>query len=185
MSNNPQNQDSLEEKLKAAFESDNSDKNYNMVKGIVNSLPPVGSLLGGFFESYIVSPATKRSYKFLEILVRELEELKSKTELVDFESPVFQTTMIHVYQIVTRTHQEQKLEAVRNIVLNSSIPRAVDDDVLAMFLNWIDVFTETHISTLKHLHYIDTYTPEQLHTYFPMLEKNRFIYNKILTDLAD
>ena len=185
MSNNPQNQDSLEEKLKMAFESDNSDKNYNMVKGIVNSLPPVGALLGGFFESYIVSPATKRSYKFLEILVRELEELKSKIELVDFESPAFQTTVIYVYQIVTRTHQEQKLEALRNIVLNSSIPRSVEDDVLAMFLNWIDDFTERHISTLKHLHYLDRYAPEELHTYFPMLEQNRAIYNQVLKDLAD
>jgi hypothetical protein len=185
MSNNPQNQDSLEEKLKAAFESDNSDKNYNMVKGIVNSLPPVGSLLGGFFESYIVSPATQRTYKFLEILVRELEELKSKIESVDFESPVFLTTFLHASQIARRTHQEQKLEALRNVVLNSSIPRALEDDVLAMFLNWIDGFTELHISTLKHLHYLDRYAPEELHTYFPMLEQNRAVYNQILKDLAD
>jgi hypothetical protein len=185
MNNNPQNQDSLEEKLKVAFESDNSDKNYNMVKGFVNSLSPVGSLLGGFFESYIVSPATKRSYKFLEILVRELEVLKSKIELVDFESPVFQTTFMQACQIAVRTHKEQKLEALRNIVLNSSIPTSLEDDVLAMFLNWIDGFTALHISTLKHLHYLDRYALEELYTYFPMLEQNRTIYNQVLKDLAD
>jgi len=185
MNNNPQNQDSLEEKLKVAFESDNSDKNYNMVKGFVNSLSPVGSLLGGFFESYIVSPATKRSYKFLEILVRELEALKSKIELVDFESPVFQTTFMQACQIAVRTHKEQKLEALRNIVLNSSIPTSLEDDVLAMFLNWIDGFTALHISTLKHLHYLDRYALEELYTYFPMLEQNRAIYNQVLKDLAD
>jgi hypothetical protein len=184
MSNNHQNQDSLEEKLKTAFESDNSDKNYNMVKGIVNSLP-VGSLLGGFFESYIVSPATKRSYNFLEILVRELEELKSKIELVDFESPVFQTTFMQACQIAVRTHKEQKLEALRNIVLNSSIPRSVEDDVLAMFLNWIDGFTALHISILKHLHCLDKYALDELHIYFPMLEQNRAIYNQVLKDLTD
>jgi hypothetical protein len=185
MSNSPQNQDSLGEKLKAAFDSDNSDKDYNATKALVSSVPAVGSLFASFFDSYIVPPATQRTYKFLEILVPELEELKSKIESVDFESPVFLTTFLHASQIARRTHQEQKLEALRNVVLNSSIPRALEDDVLAMFLNWIDGFTELHLSTLKHLHYLDRYAPEELHTYFPMLEQNRAVYNQVLKDLAD
>jgi hypothetical protein len=185
MSNSPQNQDSLGEKLKAAFDSDNSDKNYNAVKGIVSSLPAIGSLVVPFIDSYIVPPATQRTYKFLEILVRELEEAKSKIESVNFESPVFQTTFMQACQIAARTHKEQKLEALRNVVLNSSIPRTLEDDILAMFLNWIDGFTELHLSTLKHLHYLDRYAPEELHTYFPMLEQNRAVYNQVLKDLAD
>jgi hypothetical protein len=185
MSNSPQNQDSLGEKLKAAFDSDNSDKNYNAVKGIVSSVPAIGSLVVPFIDSYIVPPATQRTYKFLEILVRELEELKSKIESVDFESPVFQTTFMQASQIAARTHKEQKLEALRNVVLHSSIPRSLEDDVLAMFLNWIDGFTELHLSTLKHLHYLDRYAPEQLHIYFPTLEQNRAVYNQVLKDLAD
>lgn len=185
MSNSPENQDSLREKLKATFDSNNSDKNYNVVKGIVSSVPTVGSLLAGFFDNYIVSPATQRSYKFLETLVQELEQLKSKIESVDFESPVFLTTFLHASQIAVRSHKEQKLEALRNVVLNSSIPSSLEDDILAMFLNWIDDFTALHISTLKHLHYLDTYAPNELHKYFPMLEQNRAVYNHVLTDLAD
>ncbi len=185
MSNTPQNQDSLEEKLKAAFDSDNSDKNYNAVKGIVSSVPAIGSLVVPFIDSYIVPPATQRLHIFLEVLVRELEEVKSKIESVNFESPVFQTTFMQASQIAARTHKEQKLEALRNIVLNSSIPRALEDDVLAIFLNWIDGFTALHISTLKCLHYLSGYTREQLRTHFPMLEKNRAIYNQVLKDLED
>jgi hypothetical protein len=185
MSNSLQNQDSLGEKLKAVFDSDNSDKNYNALKAVVSSVPAVGSLAVGFFDSYIVPPATQRTYKFLEILVQELEKLKSKIESVDCESPVFLTTFLHASQIACRTHKEQKLEALRNIVLNSSIPTSLEDDVLAMFLNWIDGFTALHISTLKHLHYLDTYALEELYRYFPMLEQNRAIYNQVLKDLAD
>jgi hypothetical protein len=183
MSNSPQNHN-LPEELKAALESDDSEKNYNMKKAIVNTLP-AGALFGGFFESYIVSPATKRRDKFLEILVRELMELKSKIELVDYESPAFQTFVIRAYQIAARTHKEQKLEALRNIVLNSSIPRTLEDDIVEMFLGWVDNFTELHISTLKHLHYLDRYAPGQLDRNFPMIEGNRSIYNKVLKDLAD
>jgi hypothetical protein len=185
MSNSPQNQDSLGEKLKAAFDSDNSDKNYNALKAVVSSVPAVGSLAVGFFDSYIVPPATQRTYKFLEILVQELEKLKSKIESVDFESPVFVTTFLHASQIACRTHKEQKLEALRNVVLNSSIPGSLEDDILAMFLNWIDGFTALHVSTLKHLHYLDRYAPKELDKYFPMWEQNRAIYNQVLKDLAD
>jgi hypothetical protein len=88
-------------------------------------------------------------------------------------------------QIARLTHKEQKLEALRNIVLNSSIPTSIEDDVLAMFLNWIDGFTVLHISTLKHLHYLDRYAQKKLRTYFPMLEQNKAIYNQVLKDLAD
>jgi hypothetical protein len=183
MSNSPQNQNLIEE-FKAALESDDSEKNYTMIKAIINSLP-AGALLGGFYESYVDSPATKRRDNFLEILVRELMELKSKIELVDFKSPVFLTILLHASQIATRTHKEQKLEALRNVVLNSSIPNSVDDDILAMFLNWIDGFTGLHISTLKHLHYLDSYAPNQLNTYFPNLDKYRAVYNQVLKDLAD
>ena len=185
MSNNPQNQDSLEEKLKAVIDSNNYDKNYNVAKALVSSVPAIGSLVVPFVENYIVPPATQRLHIFLGSLVRELEQIKSKIESVNFETPVFQTTFMQACQIAARTHKEQKLEALRNAVLNSSIPSSLEDDVFAMFLNWIDGFTALHISTLKHLHYLDRYALEELYTYFPMLEQNRAIYNQVLKDLAD
>ena len=185
MSNNPQNKDSLEEKLKAVIDSNNYDKNYNVAKALVSSVPAIGSLVVPFVENYIVPPATQRLHIFLGSLVRELEQIKSKIESVNFETPVFQTTFMQACQIAARTHKEQKLEALRNAVLNSSIPSSLEDDVFAMFLNWIDGFTALHISTLKHLHYLDRYALEELYTYFPMLEQNRAIYNQVLKDLAD
>jgi hypothetical protein len=184
MSNIPQNQDSLGEKLKATDRS-NSDIIYNGLKAATSSIPALGPLTEFFIDTYIGPPATKRTRNFLDAVVEELNELKSKIESVNFENPVFQTTFMQACQIAARTHKEQKLEALRNIVVNSSIPRAVEDDILAMFLNWIDGFTALHISTLKHLHYLDKYALKELETYFPMLEQNRAIYNQILKDLAD
>jgi hypothetical protein len=185
MSTEPQNEFSLGEKLKVAFDGTKSDKGYNLIKGAIGCIPSVGSLVVGFLDSFIAPPATERMRNFLENLVGELEEVKSKNELVNFENPVFQTTFMQACQIAVRTHKEQKLEALRNIVINSSIPQAVEDDILAMFLNWIDGFTALHISTLKHLHYLNSYAPGQLDTYFPMLEENAAIYNQVLKDLAD
>jgi hypothetical protein len=185
MNNSSEDQNSFVEKFKPVRDSNNSDKNYNAIKALISLIPTIGSLTVGLLESRIPSPAMERLYIFLGDLALEFDKLKSKIELVDFESPAFQTAFIHASQIATRTHQEQKLEALRNIVLNSSIPKSLEDDILAMFLNWIDYFSELHISTLRHLHYLDSYDPEQLHTYFPMLEEKRAVYNQVLKDLAN
>jgi len=184
MSNIPQNQDSLGEKLKATDRS-NSDIIYNGLKAATSFIPALGPLTEFFIDTYIGPPATKRTRKFLDAVVEQLNEVKSKIESVNFENPVFQTTFMQACQIAGRTHKEPKLEALRNIVLNSSIPTSIEEDVLAMFLNWIDGFTALHISTLKHLHYLDTYALKELHIYFLMLEENRAIYNQVLKDLAD
>jgi hypothetical protein len=186
MSNIPQNQDSLGEKLKATDRND-SDVIYNVVKGATSFIPiPALALSTEYFlETYIGPPATKRTRIFLNAVVEKLNELESKIESVNFENPVFQTTFMQACQIAARTPKEQKLEALRNVVLHSSIPSSVEDEILAIFLNWIDYFTELHISTLKCLHYLNSYTREQLHTHFPMLEKNRAIYNQVLKDLED
>ncbi|MEG5004323.1 hypothetical protein [Microcoleus sp. AT9b-C3] len=184
MSNIPQNQDSLGEKLKAT-DTNNSDIIYNGLKAAASSIPALGPLTEFFIDTYIGPPATKRIRNFLEAVVEKLTELQSKVESVNCENPVFLTTFLHASQIARHTHKEQKLEALRNVVLNSSIPSSVEDDVLAIFLNWIDGFTALHISTLKCLHYLSGYTPEQLRTHFPMLEKNRAIYNQVLKDLED
>ena len=184
MSSIPQNQDSLGEKLKAT-DRKNSDIIYNGLKAATSSIPVLGPLTEFFIDTYIGPPATKRTRNFLDSVVEELNDVKSKIESVNFENPVFLTTFLHASQIARRTHQEQKLEALRNVVLNSSIPSSVEDDILEMFLNWIDGFTALHISTLKHLHYLDRYALKELESYFPMLEQNRAIYNQVLKDLAD
>lgn len=185
MSDNPPTEKSLKEQLELVSTSTHSDKNYNAAKALISSIPSIGSLVVNFMESYIASPAQRRLYAFLESLVKELEELKSKNSAVDFDSPVFVTTFWQAHQIAIRTHKEQKLEALRNAVLNSSIPSSLDDDLQSMFLNWIDVFTPTHIFILKCLHYLDQYEPEELKAQFPELEKNEALYNQILKNLVE
>jgi hypothetical protein len=186
MSNIPQNQDSLGEKLKATDRND-SDIIYNSLKAATSfiPIPALTPLTEYFLETYIGPPATKRTRIFLNAVVEKLKELESKLESVNFENPVFQTTFMQACHIAARTSKEQKLEALRNVVLHSSIPNSLDDDILAMFLNWIDGFTALHISTLKHLHYLDTYALKELERYFPILEENKAVYNQVLKDLAN
>jgi hypothetical protein len=47
-----------------------------------------------------------------------------------------------------RTHQAEKLEALRNAVLNVAVGIGPSDDLRLVFLNFVDTFSPTHIQLL-------------------------------------
>jgi len=66
------------------------------------------------------------------------------------DDPAFTTTMLEASQIALRTHQEEKLEALRNAVLNTALGKAPEEDLRAIFLNFVAEFTPTHLFLLKY-----------------------------------
>ncbi len=61
-----------------------------------------------------------------------------------FISAVLQTTVLAV-----KTHQEEKLEAFRNAVLNSVLPGAPDEYEQMTFLRYVDELTPLHVQLLS------------------------------------
>jgi hypothetical protein len=52
-------------------------------------------------------------------------------------------------QIAMRSHQEEKLEALRNAVRNSALAGAPSDDLQLMFIRFIDELTSWHLRILR------------------------------------
>ena len=46
-------------------------------------------------------------------------------------------------------HQQEKLEALRNVAINSALPNAAADDRQMMFLGFVDTLTPWHLRALK------------------------------------
>ncbi|MDJ0514922.1 MAG: hypothetical protein QNJ74_01250 [Trichodesmium sp. MO_231.B1] len=111
--------------------------------------------------------------------------MKQQIDAVSFDNPTFQTTFKKAIRIAECEHQQEKLEALRNGVLNSAIPNSFKDDIQAIFLRWIDEFTVSHIRLFRILHYIDNYNGEKILADLPDLEENRIFYNQILKELND
>ena len=111
--------------------------------------------------------------------------MKQQIDSVSFDNPTFQTTFKKAIRIAECEHQQEKLEALRNAVLNSAIPNYFEDDIQAIFLKLIDEFTVPHIRLLRMLHYIDNYNEEKILADLPDLEENRIFYNQILKQLND
>lgn len=64
------------------------------------------------------------------------------------ENPAFVSAIQHQIVIAMRTHQAEKIEALRNAVTNVAIGRAPPDDLQLLFLRYVDQFTPWHLRLL-------------------------------------
>ena len=178
------NNSELLKKLELLEEGNSEDKNYNAKKALVSIFPYIGPLLVPFVENYAQEPYRQRLHDFLKELAKKLSILEQQIDALIFNNPAFQTSLIKAIPIAVREHQQEKLEALRNAVLNSAIPNSFKDDIQAMFLRWIDEFTVSHIRLLRMLHYIDNYNEKEFLANLPDLEEDRTFYNQILLELS-
>ena len=69
----------------------------------------------------------------------------------------FVDAVVHATRAAQATHQEEKLEALRNGVLHSLLPDASSEDEQARFFRLIDQFTPAHLHLLELLDDAGTY----------------------------
>jgi len=119
----------------------------------ISAIPVVGGPIKELFNSLITPPLVKRRDDWVESIAKRLQELEKEASGFKLESlkenENFITVVTYATTIAIRTHQEEKLDALRNAVLNSAVASDPDDDLQHMFLNFIDTFTSSHIRILK------------------------------------
>lgn len=127
---------------------------HSAAKGII-SLVPFGGVIGEMYGYLLVAPYTKRMEEFLNKFAIKVEQLEQKQAL-DLDSVLkrekVKTTIAQAYLIWMRNHQAPKKEALLNAILNSMISDDADEDLELMFLNYIDVFTSSHLEMLEFLY---------------------------------
>jgi hypothetical protein len=125
------------------------------IKTVVASIPGVGAIAAEVFSTVFEAPVAKRRSEWINSIANSLLELEKKVEGFSIENlsqnEMFITATLQATNISMRNHQHEKIELLRNAVLNSALPKAPEDDVQLMFLNFIDTFTLTHITALDVL----------------------------------
>jgi hypothetical protein len=143
----------MDENLSQAPQPTRSDLAYSTFKGLVSAIPLAGGILAEWFSHFLAPPLEKRRDEWLRALTMGLAELESKVEGLSMESlrqnEDFVSTMMQATQIALRTHQKEKLEALRNALLNIAIGRSPNEDLQTMFLQFVDTLTTWHIRILK------------------------------------
>jgi hypothetical protein len=123
---------------------------HSGVRAIV-SLIPVGSAALEFFNNFFAPPLEKRRQKWMEAVAEAIRKLEQQQgiKVEDLQhNESFITTVMQATQIALRSHEHEKLDALRNAMLNSALPLATDDSLQQMFLAWVDRFTVWHLRIL-------------------------------------
>ena len=98
------------------------------------------------------SPVAQRRDDWFEDLQRRLLELEGQVEGFRFEdlgsNEQFVSAALQATQAALRTHRKEKLEALRNAVLNIAIGHSPDQDQAAMFLAYVEELSPWHLRLL-------------------------------------
>jgi hypothetical protein len=124
-------------------------------RAIVSVVPVAGGPLQVAFENVFSSPIENRKQAWLEQLADVVTELQQRVSGLTPEAlaanATFVTVAMQASQIALRNHQKEKLEALRNAVLNSGMPTPPEEDEQMTFLRLIDQLTPWHLQLLALL----------------------------------
>ena len=128
---------------------DASDTNYQL-KGATLSVFP---LLKEFYELVVEPPFQQRTIAWMNTVAEKCREYEKKFKEFKPENlasnEVFQSAFAASARIAVQSHQKEKLEALRNALLNTVIMKDLNEIYKSLFLSFIETITPLHISILK------------------------------------
>lgn len=126
---------------------------HTLAKAALSAIPILGGPAAELFGVLLIPPLAKRRDEWLQSIAEGLHKLEEALQGFKIESLVgnetFVTSILHASQAAMRSHQKEKLEALRNAVLNVAAGRSPDDDLQLMFLTFVDTLTPWHIKVLR------------------------------------
>jgi hypothetical protein len=124
-------------------------------RAAVSLVPVVGGPAQVVFENVFTAPLEKRKQAWLEQLAIAVEELQARIKDLTpeklAENEVFVTVTMQASQIALRNHQQSKLDALRNAVVNSALPNSPEENEQLIFLRLVDQLTPLHVRVLSLL----------------------------------
>jgi hypothetical protein len=115
----------------------------------LGSIPVAGAALAVTFVTVVNWRLNQRREKWFTELAEAVEELGARVDDLDLDTladnDLFVDAVVTATRTIEHTHQQEKISALRNAVLNSVAPDAPDADTQAIFLNFVDRFTPSHL----------------------------------------
>ena len=112
-----------------------------------------------WFNRLLVPPVQRRQAAWLNDLAERIAVLEQQGRLrvEDLQhNDEFVSTVMQASYTAIRNHQKEKIDALRNAVLNTALGLLLGDLKREMFLGFVDIFSVTHIRILEVLSRYDT-----------------------------
>ena len=127
------------------------DAAHALVKAGLSAIPVVGGPAVELFQYVVQPPLEKRREAWMAEVgekLKELEEQGLKLEELQANEQ-FVSAVMHASQVALRTHQAEKLNALRNAIVHVAKGQAPDEAVQHLFFGFVDSLTELHLRILK------------------------------------
>lgn len=124
-----------------------------IITAAISGVPLVGGPTSEIYSALVSAPLSKRREMWFTSLFEQLLELEEKVKGIDIEelakNEVFISSLYSASGIAAKTHKVEKLEALKNCVINSALNINIEEDLQSIFFDFIDTMTPSHIKILK------------------------------------
>ena len=125
---------------------------HKTTKVALATIPVAGSAIAELFTTIIEEPVQRRRVQWLTSIHSKLKAAEAKIESLSIEklggNEEFVSILMTASQIAQRNHQEEKLEALRNTVINTALKIDIREDLKFMFLSFVDELTVTELKIM-------------------------------------
>jgi hypothetical protein len=100
------------------------------------------------------APLERRRDAWMKEVGQALQELEKNRgiRLEELQTnETFVTVVIQATQMALRNHQREKVQALRNAVINSAIGINIEEDLQLQFVRYVDELTPSHLALLNSL----------------------------------
>ncbi|NOQ23734.1 MAG: hypothetical protein GQ564_00085 [Bacteroidales bacterium] len=127
----------------------------NISIAAISTIPIAGGAISVLLDKYLPEFMQRRRDIMVEEINKDLKLLQENFSNINLSDDRFISTFIKCTKLSLEEYESEKIEAYRNIILNSVIPAESDFDESTLFINWIQELTIDEIRIIKAINDID------------------------------
>lgn len=168
------------------------DAAHALVRAGLSAIPVVGGPAVELFQLLVQPPIERRRQAWMTEIGEKLRDLESNgLRLEDLQTnEPFITAVIRASTAVLRTHQTEKIAALRNAILHIAVGQGPEETIQHLVLSFIDELSEMHLRILAFANDPKPATNTQagalshvLENNIPALRGERALYDQLWKDL--
>ena len=129
-------------------------------KAAVSAIPVAGGPLAVLFEEFFPGEWERRVSELLTHLSEDFKRVEDQLDEQKVRSEEFFSTFYTSFRLALSTHQKEKIDCYRAIILNSALENSPNEDEQALFIKITDDLTVLHVKILKILKAPELYLNE-------------------------
>lgn len=122
---------------------------------IISSLIPGGATVYELYRTLVVPLHEKKAQEWQNDVIRRLAKLE-QDGIIDLqklqENEEFNSIITRAVVLTLQNHEKEKLDALKNVVINSAIDDYIEFEMKHYFLLFLDQISTLHILLLKIFH---------------------------------